>query len=209
MTPRKKDLLNVLDEMFAQEEGATKLLREPDAATEDRGPEERALPQSSDEAAFVQEIFDDTVSVPQEEDHFSQWVAFRLGTERYAVGILEVEEILRMAPVTRVPHTPPAVAGVLNLRGTILVVLDARQLLGMPPRETDEATRILVVHAKGGVVGLIVDAVDAVISLADSAIEPPAVLGSAGPEVKAVAHYEGELMALLDPEKMIAAIAAS
>lgn len=210
MTRRKKDLLNVLDEMFTDEEAAATSLEEPAAPTEGVNPETSGPDGGSGEDAFAQDMFEQAgAGLEHEEERFSQWVAFRLGTERYGVDILQVEEILRMGQVTRVPHTPPAVSGVLNLRGTILVVLDARRILAMPARDIDESTRILVVHAKGGLVGLIVDAVDAVISLAESAIEPPAVLGSAGPEVKAVARHEGELMALLDPEKMVTAVAAS
>jgi len=107
------------------------------------------------------------------EDDDVQLVVFKLADEMYGVHVLAVEEIIRYQEVTSIPHAPPAVEGVINLRGRIIPVLDLRKRFGLPPAERAKGTRIVVVEASGLTVGLVVDAVDEVRNLPTDTIEPP------------------------------------
>ena len=84
-------------------------------------------------------------------------IIFKLGREEYGMDILKVQEIKRMMSITRVPSTPSFIKGVINLRGSVLPVIDLRTRLGLFEVELTEAARIIVVLVNEGVVGFIVD----------------------------------------------------
>ena len=86
-------------------------------------------------------------------------IIFKLGREEYGMDILKVQEIKRMMSITRVPSTPSFIKGVINLRGSVLPVIDLRTRLGLFEAELTEAARIIVVLVNEGVVGFIVDEV--------------------------------------------------
>ena len=95
-----------------------------------------------------------------------KYLRFFLGKELYGIDILKIVEILRMVPITRVPHTPEFVKGVINLRGSVIPVLDLRLKIGMDAKEYNDKTRIIIVEDEiDGLkmrVGLLVDSVDVV-----------------------------------------------
>ncbi len=101
-----------------------------------------------------------------------QYLTFLLGEEEYGVQILRVQEIKGYTGVTRIPNTPPYVKGVLNLRGTIVPIVDLRMKFGMPQEEYSKTTVIIVVEVKGRVMGVIVDAVSDVMNIASKDIQP-------------------------------------
>src|SRR5581483_10415500 len=88
-----------------------------------------------------------------------QFLTFTLGGESYGVEILAVQEIKGGAAITPIPNAPRHVRGVMNLRGTIIPVVDLRTRLGMPAPEDDRVTVIVVVRVGARTQGLIVDAV--------------------------------------------------
>ena len=74
-----------------------------------------------------------------------QIVVFRLSEEEYGVSILQVQEIKRMTEITRVPHAQDYIKGVINLRGSVLPVIDLKKRLGLQQNEYTEDTRIVIV----------------------------------------------------------------
>ena len=75
-----------------------------------------------------------------------QLVSFRLGQEEYGIEITHVREIILMGVITRVPQTPAYVKGLINLRSTVIPVIDLRIRFGLPEGETTDASRIMVVN---------------------------------------------------------------
>ncbi|HEX5759894.1 MAG TPA: chemotaxis protein CheW [Thermoanaerobaculia bacterium] len=133
------------------------------------------------------------------------WVAVALAGEVYALPVSHVQEILRVDRVTRVPKAPRPVRGITNFRGRVLVVLDTRLRLGLKRAETDGASRILVVQARGRSIGLLVDAVQQVVRLLPSQVQPPPaeVMTERSAYVTGVYRLGPTLLVLLDPERLL------
>jgi len=101
-------------------------------------------------------------------------VEFVLGGERYALDIQLAREIVEMIPITPIPRAPPYISGVINLRGEITNIMNLNTLLGLPPQETRENQKIIVLvpeAASGSNVGIIVDEVTSVLQIAETDIE--------------------------------------
>ena len=107
----------------------------------------------------------DPLSHPIAATDGAQYLTFSLGNEEYGVEILKVQEIKGYSPVTPIPNTPPYVKGVMNLRGTIVPVIDLRLRLGMPGADYTAFTVIIVMTVGSKVVGAIVDAVSDVLDI--------------------------------------------
>ncbi|HSM91996.1 MAG TPA: chemotaxis protein CheW [Anaeromyxobacteraceae bacterium] len=111
-----------------------------------------------------------------------QFLSFAIGDTHYGAPILKVKEILQFDGVTRVPGTPSAVRGVINVRGAVVPVVDLGVKFGRPEVAETKRTCVLVVEtAKDGealTLGVIADAVNEVIDLGDGEIEPPPTFGS-------------------------------
>jgi purine-binding chemotaxis protein CheW len=136
-----------------------------------------------------------------------QVVSFKLGHEEFALDILLVQEINRKIEITRVPKAPDFVEGVINLRGKIVPVLSLHKRLGLPPREWNGQSRIIIVVVATRMLGLLVDAVSEVLTIPAHMLQPPPPLGM-GVEasyLKGVAKLEDRLIILLDLAKVLAA----
>jgi purine-binding chemotaxis protein CheW len=101
----------------------------------------------------------------------SQYLTFALGQEEYGVEILKVQEIKGYSTITPIPNTPAYVKGVMNLRGTIIPVVDLRAKFGMTATEYTPFTVIIVLTVGTKVMGLIVDAVSDVLNIARTDIQ--------------------------------------
>jgi len=101
-----------------------------------------------------------------------QYLTFALGREEYGVEILKIQEIKGFADITPLPNAPAYVKGVLNLRGTIVPIVDLRKKFGMPAEAYTTFTVIVVVQVQGKTLGFIVDAVSDVLTVAADAIQP-------------------------------------
>ena len=134
-----------------------------------------------------------------------QLVGFQLGNEEYGIDILKVQEINRVAEITKIPQSPDFVEGVINLRGNIIPIIDLRKRFHMPEREHDKQTRIVVGEIEGRTVGLIVDAVSEVIRLSPSTIEPaPKIVSENQVDyIKGVGKLDDRLLMLLDIDKIL------
>lgn len=109
-----------------------------------------------------------------------QVVALHLGDEVYGVDIAAINTVLTLPAITPVPKTAPHVAGVINLRGRILPVVDLRSRFGLPPlpAEKKKDARVVIAEVEGLSAGLIVDGVSEVLRLPASAVSPPSPLVS-------------------------------
>lgn len=135
----------------------------------------------------------------------SQLVVFKLGNEEYGVSILQVQEIKRMTEITRVPHTPDYIKGVINLRGSVLPVLDLKKRLNLPAGDLSEDTRIIIVKMNDLVVGLVVDGVSEVTAITSDQIDSSqSVSSSVGSGfISGVGKLDNRLLILLDIEAII------
>jgi len=138
-------------------------------------------------------------------DELLQLVSFNIGDEEFGVDILKVQEINRMVEVTRVPNAPEYVDGVINLRGKVIPIIDLRRRFGMPRKEKDKNSRIIVVELAGKVLGFVVDAVSEVLRIPGSVTEPPPsiIAGIKAEYITAIGKLENRLLILLDLERVL------
>lgn len=150
-----------------------------------------------------------TRSTPELEE-FVQMISFNIGSEKFGVEILMVQEIIMMSDITEIPNAPDFVEGVINLRGNIIPVLDLRKRLrlrGAPARpQRDPGTRILVVDIDEKITGFIVDAVAKVLTVPAGRILPPPDIIVAGVQsqyISGVVHLEDSILVVLDFRKIL------
>ena len=112
----------------------------------------------------------------------SQYLTFFIADEEYAVGILKVKEIIEFDTLTRLPSAPRHIRGVINLRGSVVPVIDLALCFGLPERPVTRRTCVIIVEVRFGeeqvVMGVIADAVSQVIDLGPDDIEPPPPFGT-------------------------------
>jgi purine-binding chemotaxis protein CheW len=134
-----------------------------------------------------------------------QLVVFTLGQEVYAVEIALVKEIIQMMAITRVPGTPPSVEGVINLRGTVIPVVDLRKRFQLARQERDKDTRIVIVTCKGQEVGVVVDSVAQVLRVPVDSIESSNSLFSDDKlnHIQAIVKLPDRLVILLNIDQVL------
>jgi purine-binding chemotaxis protein CheW len=108
----------------------------------------------------------------------NQFLTFRLESEEYGLEILRVQEIKGHSTITPLPNTPPEVKGVMNLRGTVIPIIDLRTRLGLPASAYTRFTVIIVVTVGTKVVGLVVDAVSDVLNVSAQEVVPAPDFGA-------------------------------
>ncbi|MGE4294628.1 MAG: chemotaxis protein CheW [Campylobacterales bacterium] len=140
----------------------------------------------------------------------NRYLTFVLEEEQYGVEILRVKEIIGYQPPTHIPRTPAYVLGVLNLRGSIIPVIDLRAKLEMARREPDEQTAIIISTLHETSIGFVVDRVQEVASIAEGEIgEPPQFGGQIDTTfLSGVAKSEKRVIMLLDLERIFDATEA-
>lgn len=105
-------------------------------------------------------------------------LTFRLAEQEYALDIMSVREIRGWTHATPLPHAPQYMKGVINLRGTVLPVMDLASRLGLPEREQNERNVIIVVKYEDAMTGLLVDAVSDIVAVTEDDLQPPPELSS-------------------------------
>ena len=126
---------------------------------------------------------------------------FQVGRERYAIPIHEIAIVIEEPAITRIPNSPPYLAGILSLRGKIVSVVDARVRLGVPARGTGDLPRkVIVIESTGDRFGLMVDAIDQLIEVNLQALEPPpeGFKPSAQEYVEGVFHHRNHAVGFLN-----------
>ncbi len=133
-----------------------------------------------------------------------QVVAFNLGKEEYAIPIINIQEIIMPEATTQIPKSPAFMEGVLNLRGSIIPIIDGRKRFGLEQSENLTESRIMVLELKNSTIGLIVDSVSEVIHLQTKEIQP-SPLSAENEEnfILGICKYAKRLIILLDPDKFL------
>lgn len=137
-----------------------------------------------------------------------QYLTFMLAGEEYGIDILRVQEIKGWDRVTRIPHAPSYVLGVINLRGTVVPVLDLRCRFGIETIPFGPTTVVIVIRVAGGrgdkTVGIVVDAVSEVYNVTAGSSKPPPEMGGSVDTafVKALATVDEKMIILLDVDKI-------
>ena len=134
-----------------------------------------------------------------------QLVSFHLGDEVYGIEIVKVREIILMGEITRVPQTPPFVKGLINLRSTVIPVIDLRIRFDLTANDFTSESRIMVIDVSGKTIGIIVDAVSEVLRVSNNQIAPPppTVAGLEQEYLTGLVKLENQLLMLLDVDKML------
>ncbi len=102
----------------------------------------------------------------------TRWVSFTVADETYALNVLDVQEVLRAAEITPIPGAHPAIRGIINLRGNVVTILDARIFFSLPEKPFDDDSRIMVAELRSGeVAGIVVDSVAEVIALDEELVK--------------------------------------
>jgi len=135
----------------------------------------------------------------------NQYLSFTLGAEQYGVDILKVQEIRDYGAVTRVPDAPDYIKGVINLRGTIIPVMDLRLKLNMCDAHYDDFTVMIVLNLATRVIGVVVDGVSDVIEIKADDILPPPEFGVAVDTraISGISTIDGRMVMLLDIDALI------
>jgi purine-binding chemotaxis protein CheW len=134
-----------------------------------------------------------------------QLVTFRVGGEEFGLDVFQVHEILRHVEPTPMPKAPAFVEGVLDVRGTLVPVVDLRKRFELLDVRYDDDTRIILVDFQGERLGLVVDEVSEVMRVAETAVSPPPqfVRGLAAEFIRGIVRMEGRLVVLLDLERIL------
>ena len=145
----------------------------------------------------------------QHEAATEQYLTFQVGGEEYGVGILGVREIMEYAGATRVPHAPAAVRGVINIRGSVVPVVDLALKFGLPASVATKRSCVVILEVNLGgealVMGVLADAVSQVIDLAADDIAPPPAFGSRVRVefLQGMARTDRGLILLLDMDRLL------
>jgi purine-binding chemotaxis protein CheW len=134
-----------------------------------------------------------------------QLVSFNIGDEEFAINILNIQEIIRLTDITRAPHAPEFVIGVINLRGKVIPIINLRMRLGLPRVNDDSNSRIIVVECETKIIGFLVDKVNEVIRI-DSIIAeaPPKMTEGVNKKfISSIAKLEDRLIIMLNLKNAI------
>lgn len=134
-----------------------------------------------------------------------EFLTFKLGQEEFGLEILKVQEIRSYDVVTRIPNSPDFVKGVINLRGSIVPILDLRMKFNLEQIEYDQYTVVIVLNFPGRTLGVVVDAVSDVIGLSDEQIQPAPELSAvfSGEYLLGLATVEQRMIILVDIESLL------
>ncbi len=134
-----------------------------------------------------------------------EFLSFNLGEEHYGVDILKVQEIRGYDAVTRLPDAPEYIKGVINLRGTIVPVIDLRMKLRLKEARYDAFTVMIVLNVKDRVVGIVVDSVSDVVPLLQEQIRATPEFGASVDTrfISGIGTVEDRMLILLDIEMLL------
>lgn len=143
----------------------------------------------------------------EEDTQHGRYLTFALGQEAFGLEIIYVKEIVGLQPITPLPEAPDFVRGIINLRGRIIPVIDARLRFGKEHGAYTDRTCIVVVEIEGVSVGLIVDSVSEVLTIDDgSIVPPPALSGTRSGTIKAIGKVGNDVKLLVDCQRLLAGI---
>ena len=133
-----------------------------------------------------------------------QVVAFKLHDEEYGVSILNVQEIRNLTDITRVTFAAEFIKGVINLRGSVLPVIDLKQRLGLAETPYTDSTRIVTVTVDDLHVGMLVDAVTEVMTITSKPIDAKKSINAKDTRfLSGIGNVEGRLIIMLNLEEIV------
>ncbi len=137
----------------------------------------------------------------------SEFLTFRLGKEEYGIDILKVQEIRGYDQVTRIANTPEFIKGVINLRGTVVPILDLRLKFNLGSAEYNQFTVVIILNVARRVVGVVVDSVSDVISMNSEQIRPAPEFSQAvnAKFIRGLANVDERMIIVADIEKLMSA----
>lgn len=139
------------------------------------------------------------------DETISQWVTFTLDDETYGINVMQVQEVLSMPEITPVPGAPSCVMGIINLRGSVVTVIDTRMRLGIGPKPPDASNRVIVIEADDQIAGILVDTVAEVANVRDTQIDTAPDVGSreCARYIQGVVSWDNALLILLDSIRLL------
>ncbi len=145
------------------------------------------------------------MSETQNDSGTLQCVTFTLEDEIYGIDVMQVQEVLREVEVAPVPGAPHYVLGIINLRGNVVSVIDARTRFGLPTKESDDMTRIIVIEAQQQIIGILVDSVAEVVDIARKDIDTAPNVGNSetAKYIDGVVSRGDNLLILVDLNKLL------
>lgn len=133
----------------------------------------------------------------------AEFLSFTVGQEAYGIDIQKVQELRGYAAVTRIANAPAHLKGVVNLRGTIVPIVDMRIKFGQGEPVYDQRTVVVVLSLAEQVIGIVVDSVSEVVAIATEHIQPSPTLAQETPSyVIGIGTVADKLLLLLDPEAL-------
>lgn len=135
----------------------------------------------------------------------TQIVAFKLRDEEYGVNIFQVQEIRNLVDITRVPFSASYIQGVINLRGSVLPVIDLKKRLGLEPMPHTDKTRIVTVMVGDLPVGMLVDAVTEVLTIRTKLVDTKKAINEKdiGKFLSGIGNIDGRLVIMLNLEEIV------
>jgi purine-binding chemotaxis protein CheW len=137
-----------------------------------------------------------------------QYLTFQLGDELFAFDVLRTNEVLEVSQITRIPGASDAMVGVINLRGSVVPVVDLRKRLNMPVKDHTIDTSIIIIDTEYGddkvILGVLVDAAKQVIMLDKTQLEPPPKVGMKLniEYITAIGKHDNNFIILLNSDKI-------
>jgi purine-binding chemotaxis protein CheW len=133
-----------------------------------------------------------------------QVVSFKLGDETYGIEITKIREIILVGEITQIPETPAYVKGLINLRSTVIPVIDLRSRFSLAAAELTAESRIMVLHVGSRTIGIVVDSVNEVLRVTGEQISPapPTVASSGNGYMTGLVRLKEDLLILLDVDRL-------
>ena len=133
-----------------------------------------------------------------------QLVSFKLSDETYGIEITKIREIILMGEITRVPQTPHYIKGLINLRSSVIPVIDLRARFSLPENGLNDDSRIMVLNVGTRTIGIIVDSVSEVLRVSDEQVSAaPTTVSSLGNEyMTGLVRLEDQLLILVDVDQL-------
>jgi len=147
-------------------------------------------------------MVDEPVPIVQEQ---MQCVTFMLKDESYGINVMQAQEVLRETEVAPVPGSPNYVMGIINLRGTVVSVINARARFRLPLKESTDLTRIIVIEVEQQTIGILVDSVTEVVDINLAEIETPPNVGNdeTSRYIDGIVSRNDKLLILVDLNKLL------
>ncbi len=137
-----------------------------------------------------------------------EYLTFRLGQEEYGIDILKVQEIRGYEPPTRIAHAPEFLKGVVNLRGTIVPIVDMRLKFNCSRADYDSFTVVIILNLRSRIVGIVVDSVSDVLELPADAVRPAPEIDTTVDSscILGLGSVNERMLVLLDIERLMSGV---